>query len=256
MIDVELVSADTAVDPPPTGERRRYAGFTAAELQTGSVFVTTGGVRARALRWSGYLIGTLTVLWLVALIAGAVGAGRLPAVPFPAIGALHEMHSARAQQHAAPRPTVSGGIAGRGLGALRGAAPDGFSRTGSAISAPTGVRFTLPRAEGRSAPDRGVGLSAPPVVSPQPAAGAPSSGAAQPVAPPASGAAPRTTSPPAAGRGSGAASGRRSSGAAKAPAGSPRAGSPAAGGASGAATPSRSADPATLGSAHRRTGIG
>src|SRR5690242_10355389 len=75
-----------------------------SEGQDRSVFVAAGMARARALRWFGFLTGALLVLWLVALIAGAVGVGRLPAVPFPAIGALREAPAADASRHAAPQP--------------------------------------------------------------------------------------------------------------------------------------------------------
>jgi hypothetical protein len=47
------------------------------------VFVSTGKRRGRMFRLVGYGLAALTALWLIALLAGAVGLSRLPAVPLP-----------------------------------------------------------------------------------------------------------------------------------------------------------------------------
>ena len=49
------------------------------------VFVSTGKRRGRMFRLVGYGLAGLTALWLIALLAGAVGLSRLPAVPLPEI---------------------------------------------------------------------------------------------------------------------------------------------------------------------------
>src|SRR5829696_1981107 len=49
------------------------------------VFVSTRKRRGRMFRLVGYGLAGVTALWLVALLAGAVGFGRLPAVPLPQI---------------------------------------------------------------------------------------------------------------------------------------------------------------------------
>ena len=49
------------------------------------VFVSTGKRRGRMFRLVGYGLAGLTALWLIALLAGAVGFSRLPAVPLPQI---------------------------------------------------------------------------------------------------------------------------------------------------------------------------
>src|SRR5215207_9649266 len=49
------------------------------------VFVSTGKRRGRMFRLVGYGLAGLTALWLIALLAGAVGFSRLPAGPLPQI---------------------------------------------------------------------------------------------------------------------------------------------------------------------------
>src|ERR671911_676172 len=49
------------------------------------VFVSTGKRRGRMFRLVGYGLAGLTALWLIALLAGAVGFSRLAAVPLPQI---------------------------------------------------------------------------------------------------------------------------------------------------------------------------
>lgn len=54
------------------------------------VFVAESGRRARVLRIAARSAAAVTGAWLIALALGAFGLGRLPAVPLPPIGALHE----------------------------------------------------------------------------------------------------------------------------------------------------------------------
>ena len=91
------------------------------------VFVAEHGRRALVMRFVARTAAALAGLWLVGLLAGAFGFGRLPAVPFPPIGALH------GQTAAAPdRAPSKGGGASSGLGAseLPGANSEGALRTG------------------------------------------------------------------------------------------------------------------------------
>lgn len=162
--------------------------LTGSDVHDRSVFVTTGAFRARALRGLGYTTGTLILLWLAALIAGAVGAGRLPAVPFPAVGALREAPAAHAGQRAAPpssQVTEENGRAPFRFG-LGGPA----SRHGLIPSSPLSVRKRT-SSVGAVRPQNPAAGNARPVPS------FPSGGAAQPQpgTPPADGAAPGTTVP-------------------------------------------------------------
>jgi hypothetical protein len=54
------------------------------------VFVSTGKRRGRMFRLVGYGLAGLTALWLIALLAGAVGLTRLPAVPLPQIASTDD----------------------------------------------------------------------------------------------------------------------------------------------------------------------
>lgn len=248
-VDVKLASSDAALaDRSPAGERRRDLASAGTGTDDRSVFVTAAPWRAQALRGIGYATGALTVLWLVALIAGAVGAGRLPAVPFPAIGHLGDAH-ARQQPapHAPPRATTSDGIAHPPLLADPGSAAvrrgrDASPRPGRPASSQPRV---VPRGGGRTAPGAARG---PASGGRQPAASPPASAPVplSPGAPQPGGGAPGTASPPATGAGSGSsvrtvASGRR-----------------ATGGASTAPASGRSASPpaTTPGTAHRPTTTG
>jgi hypothetical protein len=54
------------------------------------VFVAEGGRRQRAFRVAVRAAAALTGAWLLALVVGSLGLGRLPGLPLPSIGALHE----------------------------------------------------------------------------------------------------------------------------------------------------------------------
>ena len=119
----ENTMATTAWRPPEPRER--------------PVFVAADNRRAYTLRALGCAGGTLAALWLVALVAGALSAGRLPAVPSPALGALEaaglrdtardsgESSSAgRAAEGAAGVPSAATGLDGAGQPATVTDPPD------------------------------------------------------------------------------------------------------------------------------------
>jgi hypothetical protein len=92
-----------------------YGLQAAAHPREHSVFVATDGRRARVLRGVARVAAGLMLLWIVTLFAGAVGAGRLPVVPLPAVGSL-----ADTAREGEPRP----GLADRRVGdALRRLSP-------------------------------------------------------------------------------------------------------------------------------------
>lgn len=162
-VNVEPLSsgADLAGRSLVSELQREFASGRTAEQRDHSVFVTTGTFRVQALRALGCLVGTLTLLWLVALIAGAVGAGRLPAVPFPAIGALGQARAANSGQQAALRPslrhaTLFGGIVDRGRLPARRGSRDRSRPDGLATSLPAGARGRAPRSVERTARGGGV----------------------------------------------------------------------------------------------------
>jgi hypothetical protein len=78
-----------AVEPQPLLQEPA----TGTALDDGSqgrlpVFVSVDGRRGRVLRVVGRAAGGLTVLWVAALLAGALGLGRLPGMPFPDLGGI------------------------------------------------------------------------------------------------------------------------------------------------------------------------
>jgi len=202
-MDVKLASSEAALADRSSAAERRDLASAAADR---SVFVTAAPWRAQALRGIGFATGTLTLLWLVALIAGAVGAGRLPAVPFPAIGHLGDAPAAQVPRKAAHQSLPSGSVArgpaavdrGSRVGSPGHAAPApagtrGGARDhhGSGVS-PTGLRHQTAGAPSSGSAQRAPGPPQPHAATPSPAPSAPSqpstSGAppttARPVAPP------------------------------------------------------------------------
>jgi hypothetical protein len=180
------VTLDNPEIAPPggaaAGGRREAAFAQATGPPARPVFVSAGSFRARALRCAGYATAALTLLWLAALIAGAIGVGRLPAVPFPAVGALSEDHASSVPQHAAPRSsgaeaTPFGGSPGRRSASAR----DGLDRLTRSVAPVLGGRrrdVGPQRAHGGSplpAANAPVGAVQPPPAAPQPAGAAPSS---------------------------------------------------------------------------------
>jgi hypothetical protein len=67
------------------------------------VFVGDAGRRRTVLRCIGLGAAAVTAAWLFALLTGAFGIGRLPAVPFPPIGALDEQAPA-VRNRVSPKP--------------------------------------------------------------------------------------------------------------------------------------------------------
>jgi hypothetical protein len=101
------------------------------------VFASPDGRRARALRRAGMIAAALATLWLVALVAGAIGIGRLPGLAFPRVGAAavpHRPASAPASRHRATgpaAPVLPGGAAPSRVPATR--APGAHHGAGPAI---------------------------------------------------------------------------------------------------------------------------
>lgn len=241
-MDVKLASSDAVLtDRSPAGERRPDLASAGTGADDRSVFVAATAWRAQALRGVGYATGTLTVLWLVALIAGAVGAGRLPAVPFPAIGALGRTPAAHVPRGPA-RPSLPGGNVGRGPAALGRGTGAGSLRRAAAAPPPASVRGGAPRGGTHRTSGR-PGARVPLAGGRRPTASAPSSGSAQPApgAPQPRSATPSAPSQPAAGGAAKpAAPPGRQTAASKAPATSRAADPPAT-------TPTTARRPATAG---------
>jgi hypothetical protein len=91
------------------------------------IFVADHGRRVMLIRFSARGAAAVAGLWLIALLAGAFGFGRLPAVPLPPLGTIRE-HSS---------PSTDGGPArGRPHGAAR-VVSEARSSGPDAVSAPT-----------------------------------------------------------------------------------------------------------------------
>jgi hypothetical protein len=94
----QLVSEAASVHAaalPPVRAGRSGAGDPLFEKP---VFVSDDGRRRRALRLAASGAVAVGAVWLVALIAGAFGLGRLSGVPLPPIGALSEPSGGVAQE--------------------------------------------------------------------------------------------------------------------------------------------------------------
>jgi hypothetical protein len=107
-------SAGGSGDVPVPGER--------------AVFASPDGRRGRRLRRAGRVVAALIVLWLAALLAGALGFGRLPGVP--------DLGSARGAPHRAP--TLIPRPAHRATASRPGAAKSTASASRSSTSAAQG----------------------------------------------------------------------------------------------------------------------
>jgi translation initiation factor IF-2 len=119
------------------GERESDSGLqAAAHARERAVFVAEDGRRARALRGVARVAAGLMLLWIVALVAGAMGAGRLPVVPFPAVGS-----PADSAREGGPRP----GVADR--------------RAGDAVRRPSPARTPPPVAARQLTAGRASGIS-------------------------------------------------------------------------------------------------
>jgi hypothetical protein len=178
-MEVEISRSEVAlVDRRRVGGDHADLAAPASRASGRPVFVSDRNRRAVALRALGCVVGAVTVLWLAALIAGALGVGRLPAVPFPAVGALDDTPAAdHVRRPAAPRSAPSAGIAERGFASERLTAGDRLGRRGPAAGGRPGAR-DAPRGGSRDAPAAGGDLRSP--GSSAPAAGRPDGGTADP----------------------------------------------------------------------------
>jgi hypothetical protein len=94
----QLVSEAASVHAaalPPVRARRSGAGDPLVEKP---VFVSDDGRRRRALRVGAGGAVAVGGVWLIALIAGAFGLGRLSGVPLPPVGALSEPNGGVSQE--------------------------------------------------------------------------------------------------------------------------------------------------------------
>lgn len=71
------------------------------------IFVAEGDRRARWLARLGRAAAVLVALWLVALLAGALGFGRLPGVPYLGPGSHNAHHAVTPQSSRPPAPTAT-----------------------------------------------------------------------------------------------------------------------------------------------------
>src|SRR4051794_5985773 len=69
----------TTLEPVPAAEAPGAPAGT-------PVFASTSGRRARVVRWGALAVAALTGIWIVALLAGALGMGHLPGVSLPDVG--------------------------------------------------------------------------------------------------------------------------------------------------------------------------
>jgi hypothetical protein len=114
---MKMAASEVTLEPRElVAERESDSGLqAAAHPGERSVFVAKDGRRARALRGVARVAAGLMLLWIVALVAGAVGAGRLPVAPFPAVGS-----AADSAREGGQRPGVADQRAG---GAVRRPSP-------------------------------------------------------------------------------------------------------------------------------------
>jgi hypothetical protein len=98
-----MTEASTTIDRPAVAggaEPRQPSAGVSGDVQVPrerAVFASPDGRRGRRLRLAGRVVAALIVVWLAALLAGALGFGRLPGVPDlgSASGAPHRALSSR-----------------------------------------------------------------------------------------------------------------------------------------------------------------
>jgi hypothetical protein len=144
------VPAETTVPPTPAVDARGRRAAPTLHPGERPVFAATDGRRARRLRIVALVAAGLVALWLVALVAGILGFGRLPLVPDvrPSTAAPkavpHWKRPSAAPSAAATRRIPARGRSGRAArGAIRGAgtrSPGAASRRST--NAPRSVRRT------------------------------------------------------------------------------------------------------------------
>jgi len=124
--------------PPPTGTTR--------DLSTQPVFSADDGRRERALRIVGRLVAVAVGIWLLALLVGTMGFGRLPLVP--GSGLLDRANQPAKARAEAPRPSrTTGGKTWTSFAARSIATPAAHRAQRRAGSSPSVSR---PRAPGHS----------------------------------------------------------------------------------------------------------
>jgi hypothetical protein len=93
------------------------------------VFVADTGHRQRLLRFGALGLGAITGAWLIALLVGTLGFGRLPGLPLPSVGVLHDPKGGDAQEtHRASeggRPRSGGSTPSARRDPARGSGADG-----------------------------------------------------------------------------------------------------------------------------------
>jgi hypothetical protein len=116
----------------PTSDRAsagRGGGAAAYRSSDKPVFVTENGRRRRALRLVAFGLAAITGTWAIALLAGALGSGRLPVLPLPPIGALRDGSGAQTKTSLSKRDAA--GSRAQTRGASRGPAGRATERAGS-----------------------------------------------------------------------------------------------------------------------------
>lgn len=191
------------MDSPATEQTTGLRPPAATERPGEPVFVSTTGNRERALRLGARVVVALVLLWLVALLAGAVGLGRLPGVPLPDVGkidspAAHAAAGKLGPSSAAHRPKAAYAKPARGKRFRSPATtnpPRGQGRRGSqrqAIGPRLPMNEVAPTHGAQGVP--GPGALPPAAASPPATSGSPGRSGTAP------GSANRPSSPPATGR--------------------------------------------------------
>jgi hypothetical protein len=145
-------SVPAIAKPAPDGDAPALGWREAAPAVAGErpVFVARGPYRTRLVLAAGVALAALASLWLLALLAGALGLGRLPVVPLPHVGRLGDAHSTPARKSTAPR---------------KGTLTDRPKPVGSPIRPGSDpAAGAAPRSRKTAPPDRGrPGAQAPPI---------------------------------------------------------------------------------------------
>jgi hypothetical protein len=122
------------------------------------VFVSADGRRDRALRLVVRVVAGLTALWLAALVAGAIGLGRLPGLPLPQVGPGHGSAAPTAPHSASSTEDAQGKGSSSSTGERGGEAKQRSHHGGSRSGADGGHSGTVP---GRRGTSGGAGTSRP-----------------------------------------------------------------------------------------------
>jgi hypothetical protein len=140
---------------PPTNQAAAEA---LPEPRRLPVFVSADGRRDRALRLVVRVLAGLTALWLAALVAGAIGLGRLPGLPLPQVGPGHGSAAPTAPHSASSTEDAQGKGSSSSTGERGGEAKQRSHHGGSRSGADGGHSGTVP---GRRGTSGGAGTSRP-----------------------------------------------------------------------------------------------